>query len=484
MKLIEQSICDFQDCLAGMCETEDGRRLALLYDGDEPAVVKRLSQGEDAGSLSRDGKTYSVKTVELNHANAEVVRKILPRTAPVPLGTTPAFGCGDRLGVAGPAHIRAVRERSVTPILAQQSIRELTRTERTADQVIDAATWAVLEEGYKGKWGADADHLKSEEDIQLTADAGFTMFTIDPGDHVCDSQSDASNEKGFADILQRCTRSVALRDTVTGYEFTLKMSEEDVKKGMNKYLRAVNFVDEMYQAASRIVDGEFDFEVSVDETDDPTSVTEHYIVASELRERGVRFTGLALRFIGEFEKGIDYKGDRDAFKETLKKNAAVARQLGGYKLSIHSGSDKFSIYPIFSECAPGLAHAKTAGTSYLEAIRSISMADPDFFREIFSYALGRYEEDKQTYHVSADLTVIPALKKLKDSELPQLLEDDNSRQVLHVSFGSVLCTRKENSEFLFRDRIYQALEDHRDLHLDTVSKHILRHLDGLDKALA
>lgn len=483
MELMEQSICDVQDCLAGMCTTNAGRRLALLYDGDEPAVSRRLSNGEDAGSLSLDGKTYRVKTFELNHVNAGVVREILPWTAPAALGTTPAFGCGDRLGVAGPAHIRAVRDRNVTPILAQQSIRELTRTERTADQVMDAATWAVLEEGYDQRWGADADHLKSEDDIQLTADAGFTMFTIDPGDHVCDSQRDAGNEKGFADILGRCCRSVDVTDEVTGYEFTLTMNEEDVKKGMNKYLRAVNFVEQMYQAAGRIVSGEFDFEVSVDETDDPTSVAEHYIVASELRERGVCFTGLALRFIGEFEKGIDYKGDRDAFRETLKRHAAVARQLGGYKLSIHSGSDKFSIYPLFSECAPGLAHAKTAGTSYLEAIRTISMADPAFFRELFSYALGRYEEDKQTYHVSADPAMIPALDSLKDDDLPRLLEDDNSRQVLHVSFGSVLCTRKENNEFLFRDRIYQALEDHRDLHLDTVQKHIRRHLEGLDKAL-
>ena len=483
MELIEKSLIEKQGSRIGICVQGGRRKLAVVCAGEKPEFVSRLQGAESEETVTLNGEEQTCSVYGLIHANAELVRELLPQTAPSVLGTRPAFGCGDRLGLAGPAHIRASAAHKTTPILAQQSIRELTRTERTAEEVMDAATWAVLEEGYRDPWGADADHLKSEEDIRLTADAGFTMFTIDPGDHVGSADSDASSEKGFADILDRCRTAVSVSDSVTGYEFELKISEDEVRAGLGKYLRAVNFVEEMYGAAAGIVEGEFDFEVSVDETDDPTSVAEHYIVASELRERGINFTGLALRFIGEFEKGIDYKGDISAFTETLKKHAAIARQLGGYKLSIHSGSDKFSIYPVFSECAPGLAHAKTAGTSYLEAIRNISICAPDFFREIFSFALGRYEEDKATYHVSADLAAIPALGDLGDKELPVLLDNDNSRQVLHVSFGSVLCTRREDGAYLFRDRIYETLEENRELHLGTVQKHIEKHLSGLDRSL-
>ncbi|NIR63929.1 MAG: hypothetical protein GWN00_11820, partial [Aliifodinibius sp.] len=93
-------------------------------------------------------------------------------------------GFGDRLGIANPAHIRSLVGSTMKPILAQQSIRELQRTERTPDEVMDAATWAALQEGYKDGFGADADHLKTTEDIDLMAQAGYTFFTIDPSEYV------------------------------------------------------------------------------------------------------------------------------------------------------------------------------------------------------------------------------------------------------------------------------------------------------------
>ena len=85
-------------------------------------------------------------------------------------------------------------------------------------------------------------------------------------------------------------------------------------------------------------------------------------------------------------KGVDYIGDLDEFEAEMAKHAAIARVLGPYKLSIHSGSDKFSIYPIFARHAGSLVHLKTAGTSYLEALRAIAGVDPAFFREILALA--------------------------------------------------------------------------------------------------
>src|SRR5580765_4062520 len=102
----------------------------------------------------------------------------------VPLSLTPSFGFGDRLGLATPGHIAAVRGTKFAPIFAQQSVRENARTGRTPQQVMDDARRAVDAAHWDAPWGADADHLKTVEDIPPFVEAGYTFFTIDPGEHV------------------------------------------------------------------------------------------------------------------------------------------------------------------------------------------------------------------------------------------------------------------------------------------------------------
>src|SRR5690606_34105975 len=108
----------------------------------------------------------------------------------------------------------------------------------------------------------------------------------------------------------------------------------------------------------------------VDETSYPTKLVEHAYVALELRRLGVEVVSLAPRFVGRFEKGVDFRaddsGDLAELTRTLAGHAGIARALGPYKLSLHSGSDKFSVYPAIAEATGGLVHLKTAGTSYLE----------------------------------------------------------------------------------------------------------------------
>ena len=150
-----------------------------------------------------------------------------------------------------------------------------------------------------------------------------------------------------------------------------------------KYGRAVAHVAALYRHLASICPaGGFELEVSVDETDTPTSHAEHLFIARELRRLGVRWVSLAPRYVGSFEKGVDYiapgahrpeEGTTDAFAADFAGHAAIARALGPYKLSLHSGSDKFSIYGIAAELARGLVHLKTAGTSYLEALRATAV---------------------------------------------------------------------------------------------------------------
>jgi hypothetical protein len=147
-------------------------------------------------------------------------------------------------------------------------------------------------------------------------------------------------------------------------------------------------------------------------------------------------------------------------------------------LSLHSGSDKFSIYEIAAEKARGLVHLKTAGTSYLEALRAVAAVDPPLFRDILAFAIIRYPEDRASYHVSANLQLVPDPSALSDDDLPGLLDHFDTRQVLHVSFGSVL-----TSETGLKERLYAALEANEEAYYSALRTHFVRHLRPLASVL-
>jgi tagaturonate epimerase len=179
---------------------------------------------------------------------------------------------------------------------------------------------------------------------------------------------------------------------------------------------------------------------------------------------------LAPRFVGRFEKGVDYVGDLSEFERAFAGHVAVARAFGPYKLSLHSGSDKFSIYPIAARLAGDLVHLKTAGTSYLEALRAVASINPALFREVVRFARERYPADRATYHVSAEVGLMPDPAAVADAELPALLEEFHAREVLHVTFGSVLNREELRAPFLAalcgdEETYYRLLEAHFARHL-------------------
>ena len=122
----------------------------------------------------------------------------------------------------------------------------------------------------------------------------------------------------------------------------------------------------------------------------------------------MKLVSLAPRFVGTLEKGVDYIGDVAAFEESLRDHQAIAELLGPYKLSLHSGSDKLSIYPALARATGGRFHVKTAGTSYLEALRVVAGTMRRCSARICEFSRVRYDIDKATYHVHATLeTVAP-----------------------------------------------------------------------------
>ena len=129
----------------------------------------------------------------LSAENAQAIRRELPWSAPQLVGLRKSVGCGDRLGIATPGHLRAVRDGDMFPVLAQQSMREMQRARRSPQQVLDDVTWGVIQADYRDGFACDGDHLKSKEDIDACIAAGYSGFTLDPGAYVDDEANTADS---------------------------------------------------------------------------------------------------------------------------------------------------------------------------------------------------------------------------------------------------------------------------------------------------
>lgn len=461
------------------------KRFGMIYETADRVVA---SFDGETQAVTIDNQAATLKRCELTHDNAVALRQAFPYTAPMVVGLDTSAGCGDRLGLATPGHLHAIRGTGIVPFLAQQSIREMSRSGRTPDDVMDDTSWAVLQEGWQEGFGSDADHLKTTEDIDICVAAGFTLYTIDPREHVDNAAHTDGVEtlKGKFAALPWDKLGLSAKEMTANYMgqtfeleagMTIGLSEAELWRAAAKYGRAIVHVVNMYRYLVKAMGNRpFELEVSVDETDTPTAPHEHFFVASELKRLGVRWSSLAPRYIGRFEKGVDYIGDLDVFEEDVRWHAAIARYCGPYKLSIHSGSDKFSIYPLIAKHAGPLVHLKTAGTSYLEALRAIADIDPRLFREILVFAFKHYEEDKASYHVSADMAKVPTADQLADDELASVLDIFDGRQLLHVTFGSVLMAENADGSYRFRTRLLKTLDANEAAHYAALETHFDKHL--------
>ncbi|MFU8859694.1 MAG: tagaturonate epimerase family protein [Cyclonatronaceae bacterium] len=430
---------------------------------------------------------------DLTAANAAAIRLALPFTRPVLLGKQNSFGFGDRLGNAGSAHLRSLRSSGFLPVLAQQSIRELDRTGRTALEVMDAATWAVFQENYTAGFGADADHLKTFKDIDRMMEAGYTMYTIDPSDYV-DNRVVDMDEPALAEAFDGLPWD-QLGDTpfsflrrYAGVTFrlqngiTLQPTRPDIMKAAVKYGRVILHTLQMYRyLKDTYPNADSEVELSVDETPYPTTPEEHLVIASELKRLHVEFVSLAPRFCGEFEKGIDFKGSIKEFQQEYKLHQSIAAAYGEYKLSIHSGSDKFRVYEAIGSLGLGTVHIKTAGTSYLEALRAVALTDPGLLRNVLAFSLQRFDTDRKTYHISAESGKIARPDSISDADLAGLLDDDNARQVFHVTYGSVLTAKTPEGDFLFRDRFMSVLAENETVYENCLYRHFRRHIKPFER---
>ena len=468
-------ICGFAPYTDSVNRHESTTVFMTRTDGGDRLVILGGSLGFEGQSMEREGKDCLV--AELTHENAQMMRQLFPFTKPKPgLEKGCSMGVGDRLGVATAGHLRVFKQYPhVFPVLAQQSIRELNLTERSYEDVLDCASFAVFKAGFKGGFGADGDHLKKPEEVEYALRCGFSMITLDSSEHIRGDVNGMSPEE----VAATYTVDPALESHYLNKDFiitpnvTLRFDKDTFRRAVLIYSDAIRFIGDIY---TRFITGNaVDFEISIDETMTPTTPLEHLFVSSELTRRGIRFASLAPRFCGEFQKGIDYIGDLDQFDRELIIHDAIAKHFH-YKLSVHSGSDKFRVFPSVGRVTGGEFHIKTAGTNWLEAVRLVALKDPAFYRRLHLFALDHFKDATKYYHVTTDLAKIPALDSLTDRDLPGLMDMNDARQLLHITYGLILTDRKPDGSYTFRSELYKLLNTYAQDYEALLEKHIGRHL--------
>jgi hypothetical protein len=370
-----------------------------------------------------------------------------------------SFGLGDRFGKQGKAQLKALinaeKELGLSfDAVWNKSFREhkITGTDpesvrREADETVTSLKW-------KGNHFVDADHINMETVDAFIESSDF--FTIDVASYI-GKPAFEEDEKRFLDLTVSFTGELK----IPGIGESFEVDEQLLKRIVGKFLFASRMAGKIYRKIEATKGkGNFITEVSMDEVETPQTPVELFFILMMLSEEGVPVQTIAPKFSGRFNKGVDYVGDlvlfRDEFEKDLLvlKNAVMTFGLPGeLKLSIHSGSDKFSIYPVMGELVEkhktGI-HIKTAGTTWLEELIGLAKAGGEaleFVKEVYFEALDRLEELTAPYAdvIDIDHQELPEkdeVLKWNSEKMVNTLQHEpenpeynkNLRQLMHVGY--------------------------------------------------
>ncbi len=369
-----------------------------------------------------------------------------------------SFGVGDRFAHQASAQLRAFQLLAqkgvhVTPVW-NKSNREHNFVGSEPQSVFDAAKTAVTKAGWDRAWHVDADHIQIATVDRFLSCSDF--FTIDVADYIGKPAADAEIDA----FVKRHGELVGKFD-FPGLTSGFSINADFVKAVARKYLTAAKAAGDIYRhIAARRGEGNMIAEVSMDETDAPQTPPELLIILAALADEKIRAQTIAPKFTGRFNKGVDYVGDLAQFSREFADDLAViahaVKQYGlpaNLKLSVHSGSDKFSLYPIIRDALRKTGagvHVKTAGTTWLEELIGLSEAGGDglvLAKEIYGYALSHVDELCAPYAsvIDIDRAKLPSTAVVNDWSGPDMAAairhipgnpkfNANVRQLLHVSF--------------------------------------------------
>ncbi len=369
-----------------------------------------------------------------------------------------SFGVGDRFGRQARAQLRAfiqAAEQGVEIIpVWNKSNREHIIIGSEPASTRAAAVAAVKALRWQKPFHVDADHIRLETVDRFVPHSDF--YTLD----VAETIGKGAAPEALGAFVERHSELVG-RLAIPGIEQPFQTTRADIERIAGKYVLAVQEAARLYrhilEAKGR---GRFLTEVSMDETDSPQTPPELLVILAALADEAIPLQTIAPKFTGRFNKGVDYIGDIARFEQEFNQDLAViAFAVGRYglphtlKLSVHSGSDKFSIYgPIrrgLGRFQAGL-HLKTAGTTWLEEVIGLAEAGGSglaLAKEIYAGALGHIQELCAPYATVIDIDAgrLPSCAAVNGWNAEQFVSalrhdqknrayNPHLRQLLHVGY--------------------------------------------------
>ncbi len=326
-----------------------------------------------------------------------------------------SMGVGDRFGMEGKAQISALRKAlaagfEICPVW-NKSFREHSIIGTKPEDTRKTADSAVSASGWKKAYHVDADHIGLKNVELFIASSDF--FTLDVADFTGKKADDAVIEsfvRNHADSFKNLT--------IPGIDESFSIGKEELSKIASKYLLAVTEAAKIYKKIESVKGkGNFITEVSMDETDLPQTPLELLVILAAVSEQKIPAQTIAPKFSGRFNKGVDYVGDCSAFEREFDRDICVVKYAvskfglpSSLKLSVHSGSDKFSLYPIINRAIrkhnAGL-HLKTAGTTWLEEVIGLAESGGkglQIAKTIYTKALDKFDELCAPYATVIDIS--------------------------------------------------------------------------------
>ncbi len=369
-----------------------------------------------------------------------------------------SFGMGDRFAHQAGWQLKTIIEAEkngieITPVWNKSNREHTTIGSEPAD-TLQAAEKSIKEAGYSKQWFIDADHVNLDTVDRFLSTSNF--FTIDVASYI-GKKSEAKEEEDFMGEMRQFIGNLE----VPGLNTAFNITEEMLRDIADQYLYAAQMAGETYRRIeAEKGKGNFITEVSMDEVPNPQTPVELFFILAMLAHYNVPAQTIAPKFTGRFNKGVDYVGDINAFNKEYEANLMIIdfaiQQFGlpeELKLSIHSGSDKFSIYPIIKELSKkhnkGF-HLKTAGTTWLEEVIGLALAGGEalvFVKNLYSRALTDVEKLCAPYAdvIDIDENQLPSAMEVQGwtgEEFANALRhipehpkyNSNLRQLVHVGY--------------------------------------------------
>jgi hypothetical protein len=467
---------------------ESGALLAA-QEGNRRRLLFISPRGDEMGTNRKPVAEFRRETVRITVHDVDSgllagLMDSLQWLRPRPNPGRPAIGLGDRLGLATPAHVRAVERSTLFPYLALQSPAELAASGRSWTDVLGDVLFGVLREGFRQGYGADADQLRTLQEVEDAASAGFVRFTLDLSPHVGSAAGLDRKElwRRFVQLENELPGADRWRRRYLGRGFdvplgfkrrTLMLDERTFLQTMVRYGPVWHQFVEMVRCAQAATRGRpMEVELALFAADEQTPPEAHLFLALEAAEEGVPLHGFAPRFSGRFARCVPYKGNPSKLAHNAALHAGISRLADHHVLAIHSGSDKFDALGPLAAATEGHFYLKTSGTSQVEALRVLLREDRGSFEAWCEAALASLREGSALFELDIDPGKLPAPSVLDDADLEEhFLGSAHGRHLLCETWGTI--------PRALRKRLLEVLSQREEAHFEIVRQHIDRHVKAL-----